>query len=150
MIHVRRLADPTEDTSSAKPFQTSMHWTRLSAASRFQHGWMGRLLKRYTKALQPSRCPAQCRPHWHVSYIQLGVVRVCRLLHSNADAADGLQAVGDLADIDAKTAKLLATLLQPFLSVGILLMVVRIVLSWYPQVRSPSPVQVQAAIFAEG
>ena len=78
-----------------------------------------------------------------------GVARVCRMLHSNADTADGLQAVGDLADIDAKTAKLLATLLQPFLSIGILLMVVRIVLSWYPQVRPPSPVQEQNTLCSE-
>ena len=41
----------------------------------------------------------------------------------------------ELADIDAKTAGTLATVLRPVLSVGILLMIVRIVLSWYPQVR---------------
>ena len=48
-----------------------------------------------------------------------------------------LQVFGDVADIDAKTAKLLATILQPFLSIGILLMIIRIVLSWYPQVGLP-------------
>ncbi|CAK0783294.1 hypothetical protein CVIRNUC_006493 [Coccomyxa viridis] len=57
--------------------------------------------------------------------------QAAQTLHQSAAA---VQAVGDLADIDAKTAKLLATLLQPFLSIGILLMVVRIVLSWYPQI----------------
>ena len=41
----------------------------------------------------------------------------------------------ELADIDAKTAGTLAAVLRPVLSVGILLMIVRIVLSWYPQVR---------------
>ena len=66
-----------------------------------------------------------------------------RLSYRGTDAANCLQVVGDLADIDAKTAKLLATILQPFLSIGILLMVVRIILSWYPQVRSLSPVPQQ-------
>ena len=46
-----------------------------------------------------------------------------------------LQVLGDIADIDADTAKLLATVLQPFLSISILLMIIRIVLSWYPQVK---------------
>ena len=46
------------------------------------------------------------------------------------------QAVSELADIDAKTAGTLAAVLRPVLSVGILLMIVRIVLSWYPQVTS--------------
>lgn len=41
--------------------------------------------------------------------------------------------VADIADIDAKTAGAIAFVLGPFLSVGILLMIVRIVLSWYPQ-----------------
>lgn len=47
------------------------------------------------------------------------------------------QAVFELADIDAKTAGTLAAVLRPVLSVGILLMIVRIVLSWYPQVSAP-------------
>ncbi len=46
-----------------------------------------------------------------------------------------MQVLWDLADIDAKTAGLLARILQPFLSIGILLMIIRIVLSWYPQVK---------------
>ena len=50
-----------------------------------------------------------------------------------------MQVLGDLADIDANTAKLLATVLQPFLSISILLMIIRIVLSWYPQVRLTDP-----------
>lgn len=52
-----------------------------------------------------------------------------------------LQILWDVADIDARTAGLLAAVLQPFLSIGILLMIIRIVLSWYPQVSmlsSPS------------
>lgn len=48
-----------------------------------------------------------------------------------------VQVLWDLADIDARTAGLLARILQPFLSIGILLMIIRIVLSWYPQVISP-------------
>ena len=47
------------------------------------------------------------------------------------------QALFELADVDAKTAGTLAAVLRPVLSVGILLMIVRIVLSWYPQVWSP-------------
>ena len=43
--------------------------------------------------------------------------------------------MSELADIDAKTAGTLAAFLRPVLSVGILLMIVRIVLSWYPQVN---------------
>ena len=45
------------------------------------------------------------------------------------------QVAFELADIDARTAGTLAAVLRPVLSVGILLMIVRIVLSWYPQVR---------------
>ena len=48
-----------------------------------------------------------------------------------------LQVLWEIADIDAKTAGLLAKILQPFLSIGILLMIIRIVLSWYPQVDIP-------------
>ena len=43
---------------------------------------------------------------------------------------NGLYAV---ADIDAQTAGKIATVLSPVLSVSILFMIVRIVLSWYPQ-----------------
>ena len=42
-------------------------------------------------------------------------------------------ALYELADLDAKTAGLLARVLQPVLAVAQLLMIVRIVLSWYPQ-----------------
>jgi hypothetical protein len=49
------------------------------------------------------------------------------------------QAAFELADIDARTAGTIATVLRPVLSVGILLMIVRIVLSWYPQARLPVP-----------
>ena len=45
-----------------------------------------------------------------------------------------MQALGELAELDGKSAGLIARVLQPFLSVAILLMIVRIVLSWYPQV----------------
>lgn len=57
-------------------------------------------------------------------------------LYPVIEAGSCLQVMGDIADIDAKTAKLLATILQPFLSVSILLMIIRIVLSWYPQVSA--------------
>lgn len=45
-----------------------------------------------------------------------------------------VQALGELAELDGKTAGLIARVLSPLLSVAILLMIVRIVLSWYPQV----------------
>ncbi|BDA47560.1 Protein COFACTOR ASSEMBLY OF COMPLEX C SUBUNIT B CCB3, chloroplastic [Coccomyxa sp. Obi] len=58
---------------------------------------------------------------------------------AHASASESLsrhhaQVLWDLADIDARTAGLLARILQPFLSIGILLMIIRIVLSWYPQI----------------
>eukprot|EP00884_Botryococcus_braunii_P010066 jgi/Botrbrau1/19060/Bobra.0100s0084.1 len=40
----------------------------------------------------------------------------------------------NLADLDAKTAGNLAAVLRPVLSLSILLFIVRIVLSWYPQI----------------
>ena len=43
-------------------------------------------------------------------------------------------AVYELADIDAKTAGAIARVVQPLLAVAQLLMIVRIILSWYPQV----------------
>jgi hypothetical protein len=42
--------------------------------------------------------------------------------------------VYELADLDAKTAGAIARVVQPLLAVAQLLMIVRIVLSWYPQV----------------
>ena len=50
-----------------------------------------------------------------------------------------MQALGELAELDGKSAGLIARVLQPFLSVAILLMIVRIVLSWYPQVWLLNP-----------
>ena len=41
----------------------------------------------------------------------------------------------ELADIDAKTAATIASLLGPVLNIGQLLMIVRIVLSWYPNIN---------------
>lgn len=41
----------------------------------------------------------------------------------------------ELADIDAKTAATIASLLGPLLNVGQLLMIARIVLSWYPNIN---------------
>ncbi len=43
-------------------------------------------------------------------------------------------ALYELADLDAKTAGAIARVVQPLLAVAQLLMIVRIVLSWYPQV----------------
>jgi hypothetical protein len=43
-------------------------------------------------------------------------------------------ALYELADIDAKTAGAIARVVQPLLAVAQLLLIVRIVLSWYPQV----------------
>jgi YggT family protein len=44
-------------------------------------------------------------------------------------------ALYELADIDAKTAGAIARVVQPLLAVAQLLLIVRIVLSWYPQVN---------------
>ena len=51
-----------------------------------------------------------------------------------ADQA-GAHFLYELADMDAKTAGTLALILRPVLSITTLLMIVRIVLTWYPQVR---------------
>ena len=50
-------------------------------------------------------------------------------------SADHAQLLYQLADIDKQTAGTIAFVLQPVLSISTLLMIVRIVLSWYPQVR---------------
>ena len=63
-------------------------------------------------------------PAWHAARPRCAACR-----------ASLAQAAFELADIDARTAGTIATVLRPVLSVGILLMIVRIVLSWYPQAR---------------
>lgn len=45
------------------------------------------------------------------------------------------EVIYELADIDAKTAATIASLLGPVLNIGQLLMIVRIVLSWYPNIN---------------
>ena len=45
------------------------------------------------------------------------------------------EVLNELADIDAKTAGTIASLLGPVLNLGQLLMIVRIVLSWYPNIN---------------
>lgn len=45
------------------------------------------------------------------------------------------QVLYDLADIDAKTAGTIAKVLGPLLTIGQLLMIVRIVLTWYPNIN---------------
>lgn len=53
---------------------------------------------------------------------------------ASADHIQSAVRVFDLADMDAATAGTLARILQPLLAVSQLLMISRIVLSWYPQV----------------
>lgn len=53
---------------------------------------------------------------------------------ASADHIQSAVKVFDLADIDAATAGTLARIVQPLLAVSQLLMISRIVLSWYPQV----------------
>lgn len=45
------------------------------------------------------------------------------------------EVIYELADIDAKTAATIASLLGPVLNLGQLLMIARIVLSWYPNIN---------------
>lgn len=52
--------------------------------------------------------------------------------HQTPKAAEVLY---ELADIDAKTAATIASLLGPVLNLGQLLMIARIVLSWYPNIN---------------
>lgn len=52
--------------------------------------------------------------------------------HQSPRAAEVLY---ELADIDAKTAATIASLLGPVLNLGQLLMIARIVLSWYPNIN---------------
>ena len=51
-----------------------------------------------------------------------------------APGCEAAQLVGSLAEIDPKTAGLIALVLRPILAIGQLLFVVRIVLTWYPLV----------------
>ena len=53
-------------------------------------------------------------------------------MHQAPKAAEVLY---ELADIDAKTAATIASLLGPLLNIGQLLMIARIVLSWYPNIN---------------
>lgn len=53
---------------------------------------------------------------------------------SVADAVSATQTVYDLAGLDSATAGLLATILRPVLSISSLLMIVRIVMTWYPEI----------------
>ena len=55
-----------------------------------------------------------------------------RRMHHTPRAAEVLY---ELADIDAKTAATIASLLGPVLNLGQLLMIARIVLSWYPNIN---------------
>lgn len=48
--------------------------------------------------------------------------------------ADPSQLIADLADLDPATAGTIAAVLKPTLSIGSLLMIVRIVMTWYPDV----------------
>ena len=53
-------------------------------------------------------------------------------------AAEHAQLLYQLADLDGRTAGAIALVLRPVLSVSTLLMITRIVLSWYPQVAPAS------------
>jgi hypothetical protein len=52
-----------------------------------------------------------------------------------AGAADHAQLLYQLSDLDGRTAGAISLVLRPILSISTLLMISRIILSWYPQVR---------------
>lgn len=54
-------------------------------------------------------------------------------VESLSDAAASTQLVCELAGIDGPTAGLIAVVLRPALTITMILMVVRIVLSWFPE-----------------
>lgn len=74
------------------------------------------------------RCPAQQKPARGFG----GARQISRRSTQTLQAAEVLY---ELADIDAKTAATIASLLGPVLNIGQLLMIVRIVLSWYPNIN---------------
>lgn len=59
------------------------------------------------------------------------ILEACKGLHPS-------QPVGDLAELDSATAATLALVLKPTLSVYSLLMIVRIVMTWYPEIDGKS------------
>ena len=78
-----------------------------------------------------SRSWASIWMQWHDS-----VPGCCRWSGPAADvSAQHAQLLYQLADIDKQTAATIALVLQPVLTISTLLMISRIVLSWYPQVR---------------
>ncbi|GAB4815607.1 hypothetical protein N2152v2_008063 [Parachlorella kessleri] len=61
------------------------------------------------------------------------------LLTSPAQAATSpAELIFELADLDSKTAGAVSAVLRPVLSVACLLMIVRIVMSWYPEIDGKS------------
>jgi YggT family protein len=58
----------------------------------------------------------------------------CRRPALSFAVADPSQLIADLADLDPATAGTIAAVLKPTLSIGSLLMIVRIVMTWYPDV----------------
>lgn len=55
--------------------------------------------------------------------------------HRRASHTKAAEVLYELADIDARTAATIASLLGPVLNLGQLLMIARIVLSWYPNIN---------------
>ncbi len=78
-----------------------------------------------------SLCPAQQAPALGSGLLQQKCYRHTRPYRSPKAA----EVLYELADIDAKTAATIASLLGPVLNIGQLLMIVRIVLSWYPNIN---------------
>lgn len=59
----------------------------------------------------------------------------CREYRRSSHVPQAAEILYELADIDGKTAATIASLLGPVLNIGQLLMIVRIVLSWYPNIN---------------
>lgn len=121
---------------SCRPCAPFTSRQRCSAASRTLHlAWCAR-----AAGPDPSQQPAQ--PKGVPTALAALLPASLSVLQPGAAWSQSLQselpratALYELADIDAKTAGTIAHVLQPALAVAQLLMIVRIVLSWYPQVR---------------
>ena len=102
-----------------KPF-TAHNWARDSYSARL----------RTVHCLKP-RCPAQ-----QTSGLGCGLSARTNLSHGRQQhTLQAGEVLYELADIDAKTAATIASLLGPALNIGQLLMIIRIVLSWYPNIN---------------
>lgn len=98
----------------------------------------------FSSSASPQRRPLLVRSHKRPDQLSTASRNRCPLTATNGRHVQGrslqtkalsAQTVYELADIDAKTAGTIAQVLGPLLAIGQLLMIIRIVLTWYPNIN---------------